>query len=137
MPDQKDEFLTYPEIMYNDCNLDRWLKDESLVPKFNVETGNRNGNCSNNVLLTGSAGFLGRHILLCLLQDEECGKVFCHLRRKSEGRVMLHVKSTSCESVHEHYKVVFGGWEPTQHYRCMVLLLCLVTHAWAIGHHNT
>ena len=105
MLDQKDEALTYPEIMYSDCNLDKWLKDESLVPEFNVGTGNWIENGSKNVLLTGSAGFLGRHILLCLLQDEKCGKVFCHLRRKSEGMVMY-----ASSQFHVSLSIIITKW---------------------------
>jgi fatty acid CoA ligase FadD9 len=79
-----EDSLGYPEIMYNDCNLNKWLKDENLVPNFQTGTGSGSENGSKHVLLTGSAGFLGRHILLSLLSDKNCSKVFCHLRKRPD-----------------------------------------------------
>ena len=67
--------------MYKDRDLDQLLKEKGLTPSVHCESGNGAG----TVLLTGCTGFLGRHILLELLSDDLCGRVYCHARGKDEG----------------------------------------------------
>lgn len=67
--------------MYKDRDLDQLLKEKGLTPSVQSESGNGAG----TVLLTGCTGFLGRHILLELLSDDLCGRVYCHARGKDEG----------------------------------------------------
>ena len=67
--------------MYKDRDLDQLLKEKGLTPSVQGESGNGAG----TVLLTGCTGFLGRHILLELLSDDLCGRVYCHARGKDEG----------------------------------------------------
>ena len=67
--------------MYKDRVLEQLLKEKGLTPIVPSESGNGAG----TVLLTGCTGFLGRHILLELLDSDLCDRVYCHVRGRDEG----------------------------------------------------
>ena len=67
--------------MYKDRDLDQLFKEKGLTPSAQGESANGAG----TVLLTGCTGFLGRHILLELLNSDLCDRVYCHVRGRDEG----------------------------------------------------
>ena len=78
-----------------DSNLDLWMQAENVTPPT-PRSGNETEDDPKTVLVTGCSGFLGRHLLLSLLQHPRCRKVYCHIRGKSEGE-----QSFAC-SLHIH-----------------------------------
>ena len=96
--------------MHKDRVLEQLLKEKGLTPSVPSESGNGAG----TVLLTGCTGFLGRHILLELLNSDLCDRVYCHVRGRDEG-----VWVCTCMCVCECASV--GGCL----YQLMVSFVCL------------
>ena len=65
-----------------DSDLELWV--QSLTPSI-PRSINGSGDGPKAVLLTGSFGFLGRHILLTLLQHPGCSRVYCHTLGRTKG----------------------------------------------------
>ena len=64
-----------------------WVKEASLDHLKLHELGQSSGNYSaskstNSVFLTGATGFLGRFILLELLQNNHCDRIYCLVQSK-------------------------------------------------------
>ena len=68
-----------------DVDLNAWLKQEGLSPRVLSEKGAASAGGPSTILLTGCTGFLGRHILLELLNNDLCDRVYCHVRGRDEG----------------------------------------------------
>ena len=78
LPTAKSEL----EVMVEDSDLELWV--QSLTPSI-PRSINGSGDGPKAVLLTGSFGFLGRHILLTLLQHPGCSRVYCHTLGRTKG----------------------------------------------------
>ena len=67
-----------------DSNLELWMQSENLTPLIPISISGT-GDGPKTVLLTGCSGFLGRHLVLSLLQHPGCSRVYCHIRGKTNG----------------------------------------------------
>lgn len=65
-----------------DSDLELWV--QSLTPPI-PRSINGSGDGPKAVLLTGCSGFLGRHLLVTLLQHPGCSRVYCHTRGRTKG----------------------------------------------------
>ena len=107
--------LAFPAIMYNDGDLEQLFKEKSHTPSAQNESGNET--CV--VFLTGSTGFLGRHILLELLSSDLCDRVYCHVRGRSEGEC---VRGGGWEYICVCLRILWYTWYN------MCVCLCLHMH---------
>lgn len=86
----------------NNLNIDKKhlpYELENISFNFN-ETFQHTNNSINNILLTGSTGFLGAHLLYDLIKNTSCS-IYCLVRKKG--------KKTSCERLVEKLNYYFSS----------------------------
>ena len=70
------------ELLMQEPGWRAWMQTPA-PPLSNSISGSGDG--PKAVLLTGCSGFLGRHLVLSLLQHPRCGRVYCHMRGRTRG----------------------------------------------------
>lgn len=107
--DKNGSVRSYPIDGLDYAGIDTYLAKNGSSPDGGRELG--------NVLITGVTGYLGIHILIDLLKNQEaCGKIFCLVRpggrrtaeKRVKGTLFYYAETDFSESYGEKWSVVEG-----------------------------
>ncbi|KAF2075607.1 hypothetical protein CYY_003075 [Polysphondylium violaceum] len=80
--------------LYIESHSNAFWEKESLLDR-EISGKNKNLEMNNGqILLTGATGFLGSHILIDLLQNNKCKRIFCLVRANSKEEAMSRIYKT-------------------------------------------
>lgn len=81
-------------IGQSNIDIDKLLHINSVISSFSTDSNSQKDNSKKSVILTGSTGFLGIHILAELLDNTNLiNKIYCFIRPKNQQNINDRLKS--------------------------------------------